>query len=129
MLAAIISKVSCACGWSGELCFSAREKWKRRCPGCKKPVVRGQSASAPRFHGNRRFAGSESESITKGFHPKEVKFIKAQMPGVQHCINDTGDVSFADRAEERKFDREYAAMADRLGGLPDPEAGGDMMEV
>jgi len=66
-------------------------------------------------HRERQFSGTESVSMTEGFHKNEVRKARGMMPGFQHCIRDDGSVVFSSRSEERGF---KAAQARAFDSLP-----------
>ena len=104
-----ITKTSCTCGFRGELLFCVEDNWQRPCPDCEKPIAPG-GVGTVRYHGNRRFAGSESLSIVEGCHPAEVPRARSLMPSVAHCIKDDGSVEFSDRAEQVKYRKELGRV-------------------
>lgn len=114
-----IVETDCPCGFRGELGFYASEDWKRDCPDCGKVLSPGTN-KPQRFYGNRRFSGSECESITEGFHPKEVNLARKNMPKSAHCIREDGRVVFNDRREQREFVRELQETKRRLDVPFDP---------
>jgi hypothetical protein len=63
-----------------------------------------------RFYGNRRFAGSEAESITEGFRPYEVPLARKHITAGK--IHDDGRVEFSDRADQRKFKQQLRQLQD-----------------
>ncbi len=124
---AAITPTTCQCGWSGELLFSADEGWRKKCPGCGQALSRdGTHGRGRRWYGNRRFAGSEETSVTKGFHPREVPFVRKHITAGK--ISDQGDVTFSDRAEEQRFQKQFNKMAEKLGGMPEAEYFGRPIE-
>ena len=126
------TSATCDCGFAGRLTFRESEGWVRECPSCGKALHSDHSRVKVKKAGfliNREFHGERRKSLTKGCHPTEVGFLRQNMPKSGHCINETGDVSFVDRAEERTYDREFGEMAERLGGMPDPKSGGSVEEV
>lgn len=79
--------------------------------------------------GNRKFHGNQQRSVTKGLHPKEVGFVRKMGVTAGEIDPKTGDVFFKDRGEERRFDQQFADMAERLGGQPDPFDGPGPMTI
>jgi hypothetical protein len=112
------ASVKCTCGFQGEMLFCADEDWKRDCQVCGK-VLTPESKGAQRYYGDRRFAGSEQESVTEGFHPSEVKLAREHMPKSAHCIKDDGRVFFESRSEQKRFMAEQRQAREQIGTVRD----------
>lgn len=113
-----VTNTACQCGYKGSLCFTERENWKRECPDCGRLIEPG--AQGPqRYYGDRRFSGSESESITEGFHPGEVKIARKAMPKSADCIKDDGRVFFESRSQQKTFVRELEQARQQTGAQRD----------
>lgn len=120
----IVPDVKCpACGHrSANLFFAASEGWARACPGGCGGTVRpehgyaGGGGRVQRFYGNRRFAGSERESISEGFSPEEYEQacrIYGDIDGVQLVKGeDAVTVYFDDRRAQREFTKRRVALED-----------------
>ncbi len=115
------ARVKCpACSYSDERLFSEREGWKIDCPDCGKVLTMEDTPkAAARFYGDRRFAGSECESVTEGFHPNEVKLARKHMPKSAGCIKDDGRVFFESRSQQQTFMREQAKAREQIGTVRD----------
>lgn len=115
-IARTVNNVKCGhCGHVFNAFIAESTGWVCTCTECGKqcdPNVRPSARS--HYYGNRRFAGTECQSIAQGFHPKEVNRARKLMPEVQHCIKDNGRVEFADRSEERRFRRSLSETERRL---------------
>lgn len=115
MKIASISKCHCPkCGFRGELCFTAREFWHKRCPDCGK-VICPDDRQVERSYGNRRFTETGGESVTEGFHFAEVNLAKKLMPRSADCIRSDGRVVFTDSKSVKTYHRELAGAKRRLG--------------
>lgn len=104
-----ISRAKCSCGFDREMCFYAEDHWQRPCPDCGKPMTAG-GGTTERTYGNRRFAGTGSQSVAQGCHPADVKDLQKRMPKTGHCIQSDGSVSFPDSRTEQAYRREMAQV-------------------
>jgi hypothetical protein len=95
------------CGKRAELFVKAEHGWQRPCsdPSCTGTMATSAGRDYQLFHGNRRFAGTESESINEGCHPADVATHRKLMGSAADCLRDDGTVHFSDRAEQRKYVR------------------------
>lgn len=111
----IVPNLKCGCGKGFSAFVRASDDWQTKCPDCGEPVHAHQTTLGNiRFYGNRRFAGSEAVSRTEGYRPWEVEAARKGIPGYQHCIRDSGEIVFSDRAEQRGFMRAQQAWHDRI---------------
>lgn len=84
-----------------------------KCPACGKrqsEIVPSRTVDA-----DRRFSGDECLTRVYGCSPQEVKHLKRLMPAHQHCISDSGDVSFSSRSEARGFERRRQEVSRMVG--------------
>jgi hypothetical protein len=109
MRAARIVNHTCSCGWTGSVCLKRAAGWAAKCPECGK-VEKPERPKAPRYYGDRRFAGTERESVMHGFHPDEVGEARRLLPAFQECIRDDGTVQFDSRKQERGFVKAQDAL-------------------
>jgi hypothetical protein len=80
-----------------------------RCDQCGVEVpVERTPPEAPRFYGDRRFAGEEAFSVTEGFRPYEVPLARKHITAGR--IHDDGRVEFASRSDQRKFMQQLAQL-------------------
>jgi hypothetical protein len=105
LAAKVVRGIKCDCGETFDACIKASDGWACACPLCGAECNPARLATNKRFHGNRRFAGSESVSVTEGFCAHEVPEARRLLPAFQHCIQDNGDVHFASRSEQRGYAR------------------------
>lgn len=80
------------------------------CRSCN--VKKSRVFSLP--HKERKFSGTESVSMTEGFHKNEVEKARKMIPGYQHCIRDDGSVVFSSRSEQRGFMKAQSRAFDML---------------
>lgn len=102
----------CACGCPDREVFErAANSDKLTCRACGGPVHQDYSAKGVPAIGNRAFTGQRRMSFTEGFHPKEVgKARRAFGDRYGGCIQDSGEVHFTDRAEERGYKEKAAEI-------------------
>jgi len=93
--------------------FAKMSDTKFLCPKCNKPAEKQVCGVVT----ERRFAGSEMVSARFRFIPQEVAEKRKLMGESGNCIQDSGEVRFSTRSEERKFranffDKVYATTQD-----------------
>jgi len=83
--------------------FARMSDTKFLCPKCQSPAEKQVSGVVT----ERRFAGSEMVSGRFRFIPAEVAEKRRLMGESGNCIQDSGEVRFATRSEERKFRADF----------------------
>jgi len=65
--------------------------------------------------GNRQFVGDRRNSLTEGWHPKEVGEVRTLLGDrAGACVQNDGSVQFADRDEQKHYSRRVADLTERL---------------
>ena len=105
-----IYTMRCTAGHTFEAVSSYDKRDRVTCERCGKPCTVLPSL----FRQERRFAGSESVSLTEGCHPRDVQ-AQRQLYGDTVHIDDRGDFSFESRGQQRRFMKKKRE-AERLTG-------------
>lgn len=103
--------IACNCGYTGDIYQTVAQltecDGKLECPWCHKMCDQDYSAKNVALAGSCiMFTGTKRESITEGFHPKEVERARRVMgDDLGGCIQDDGTVRFRDRDQRTKWDQ------------------------
>lgn len=106
--------IKCGCGFEGDVFQTVAglvaADSKLACPECSAMCEQNYAAKTIALHGSCiMFTGVKKESMTEGFHPKEVQRARELMgDDLGGCIQDNGSVHFRDRDQRTKWDQKEA---------------------
>lgn len=88
------------CGHAFETACTHADRSKLPCELCKHPRVEPDFGKT-KLVTERRFAGTECESLQEGFHPSEVNEARQLFPN--STIRDDGTVMYSKRSDQTNF--------------------------
>lgn len=103
--------IRCECGFTGDVFKTVKDyeacEGVLQCPTCKADNHQCYADKTVALHGSCiMFHGQKSESLTEGYHPKEVEKARKLMGGdLGACIKKDGTVKFRDRDQRTRWDK------------------------
>lgn len=96
------------CGHTFETACTHAARADLPCERCQHPRVEPDFSKTV-VRTERRFAGSECESLTEGFHPDEVEEARREFPDT--TIRDDGTVMWSKRSDLNKYHKRKEEIA------------------